>query len=111
MLGAPFSGHLMQSIAFQVVLNCPIETVFAIYTDSERWRYRNLFGEIRWAKGNPWEEGSRQRIETTVPLRKTVDQVVQGVVPNEKVTYLSHVHGLTCETRITFVPITEQNSV
>ena len=61
-------------------------------------------------KGNPWEEGSRLSIETRVPLRTTVDQVVQHFVPNEKVSYLSHVLGLTCETRITFVRVSGQQT-
>ena len=45
----------MQSFDFQIVLNCPLETVFAIYLDTERWCNRNLFGEIRWVQGKPWE--------------------------------------------------------
>lgn len=92
----------MQSFEFQVVLNCPLETVFAIYTDIERWRNRNLFGDIRWSQGNPWAEGSRLRIETRTPIRSVVDQVVQEFVPLDRVVYLSHVFGITCETRINF---------
>lgn len=94
----------MQSFDFQVVLNCPLETVFAIYADIERWRNRNLFGDIRWAQGQPWEEGSRLRIETRIPIRSAVDQVVQEFVPRERVVYLSHVFGITCETRVNFTP-------
>jgi len=54
----------MQSFDFQVVLNCPLETVFSIYSDVDRGRNRNLFGDLRWVQGKPWEEGSRLRIET-----------------------------------------------
>ena len=50
------------------------QEVFAIYTDIERWQNRSLFGEIRWVHGKPWEEGSRLRIETRVPVRSTVDR-------------------------------------
>lgn len=74
----------MHSFDFQVVLNCPLELTFTIYLDIDRWRNRNLFGEIQWAKGNPWEEGSRLRIETRVPMRTTVDQVVQHFAANER---------------------------
>src|SRR5580700_11566332 len=95
----------MQSFDFQVVLDCPIEMVFAIYTDVERWCNRNLFGEIRWVQGEPWKEGSRLRIETRSPIRTSIDQVVQHFTPNESVSYLSHVLGITCETRITFTPV------
>jgi hypothetical protein len=100
----------MESFDFQIVLNCPLETVFSIYVDTERWRNRNLFGEIRWVQGNPWEEGSRLRIETRTPIRSTVDQVVQHFTPNESVSYLSHVIGITCETRVTFAPISDRQT-
>ena len=95
----------MQSFDFQVVLNCPLETVFAIYVDVDRWRNRSLFGDIRWVQGKPWEEGSRLRIETTKPIRSNVDQVVLTIIPQQKVVYLSHVFGITCETRVTFIPV------
>jgi hypothetical protein len=95
----------MQSFDFQIVLQCPLETVFSIYVDIDRWRNRNLFGDIRWVQGKPWEEGSRLRIETRVPVRSTVDQVVQHCSPNESVSYLSHVFGMTCETRVTFTRV------
>ncbi|HYM77491.1 MAG TPA: hypothetical protein VE377_16075 [Candidatus Dormibacteraeota bacterium] len=97
----------MQSFDFQVVVNCPLKLVFAIYTDIDRWCHRDLFGDIRWVKGKPWEEGSRLRIETRVPIRSTVDQVVQHFTANESVSYLSHVLGITCETRVKFVPVSD----
>lgn len=100
----------MQSFDFQIVLNCPLELAFAVYTDIDRWRNRNLFGDIQWAKGQPWEEGSRLRIETLTPLRTTVDQVVQEFVPKERVVYLSHVWGMTCETRVKFVRVSEEQT-
>ncbi len=100
----------MQSFDFQIVLNCPLETVFAIYVDTERWCNRNLFGEIRWVQGKPWEEGSRLRIETTSPIRTSIDQVVQHFKANESVSYLSHVLAITCETRVTFTPVSSSRT-
>lgn len=100
----------MQSFEFEIVLNCPLALVFPIYTDIERWCNRNVFGEIRWVKGRPWEEGSRLRIETRVPIRSTVDQVVQHFSPNESVSYLSHVFGINCETRVTFRKVSEEQT-
>jgi len=95
----------MQSFDFQIVLNCPLDTVFSIYVDVDRWRNRNVFGEIRWVQGKPWEEGSRLRIETLKPIRANVDQVVQHFAPKESVSYLSHVFGISCETRVIFTPV------
>ena len=90
----------MQFFGFQIVINCALAEVFAIYTDIERWRNRSVFGDIRWVQGTPWEEGSRLRIETRVPVPSVVDQVVQHFEANRSVSYLSHVFGITCETRV-----------
>lgn len=92
----------MQFFEFEVGVHCPLPIVFAIYVDIERWKNRSIFGEIRWVKGTPWREGSRLSIETRVPFRSTVDQVVQNFTANDSVSYLSHVLGLTTETWITF---------
>lgn len=100
----------MHSFDFQLVLNCPLATVFALYVDTDRWCNRNMFGEIRWVQGVPWEPGSRLCIEVRHPIHTTVDQVVQRFEPNESVTYLSHVIGITCETRVNFVPASPQQT-
>jgi len=93
----------MQSFEFEVVVHCPLELAFAIYSDVERWRNRSVFGDIRWVKGQPWEEGSRLSVQTRTPFPTTVDQVVQHYSSNESVSYLSHVLGITVETRVTFI--------
>ena len=75
--GFLFIAGTMQSFDFQIVLDCPLDTVFSIYVDVDRWRNRSLFGDIRWVHGKPWEEGSRLRIEALKPIRADIDQVVQ----------------------------------
>lgn len=92
----------MQSFEFQVVVNAPIEKVFALYADIEWWRNRSIFADIRWTQGQPWAEGSRLRIESRKPIRASVDQVVLEFRPRESVVYISHVLGMTCESRIRF---------
>jgi hypothetical protein len=88
-----------------------LDTVLSVYTDIERWQNRNIFGEIRWVQGKPWEEGSRLRIETLTPVKTSIDQVVQHFTPGESVSYLSHVLGLTCETRVTFLAVSPQRTL
>jgi|SRR5579864_257494 len=92
----------MQFFEFEVGVRCPLAIVFAIYVDTDRWKNRSIFGDIRWVKGSPWQEGSRLTIETRVPFRSKVDQVVQHFTANESVSYLSHVLGITTEAWVTF---------
>ncbi len=101
----------MQSFEFQVVILCPLEMVFAIYVDTDRWCNRSIFGEIRWTQGNAWEQGSRLRVETTTPIRSVVDQVVLEFERNRSVSYISHVYGITCHTRVSFAAIAGGTSV
>lgn len=93
----------MQSFEFEVAVRASLELTFSIYVDIERWRNRSVFGDIRWVKGAPWQEGSRLHVETRKPLPSSVDQVVQGFLANSMVRYLSHVMGMTTETEVTFV--------
>lgn len=101
----------MQSFEFEVAVRAPLELTFSIYTDIERWRNRSVFGDIRWAKGAPWEEGSRLEVETRSPFPSKVDQVVQHFSANESVGYLSHVFGITTETQVTFVRVSEMETL
>jgi hypothetical protein len=101
----------MESFEFEVAIECRLELVFAIYIDLARWRNRSIFGDIRWVKGTPWEEGSRLLVETRVPFHNKVDQVVLHCTANDSVSYLSHALGITTETRITFRRISEGQTV
>jgi hypothetical protein len=97
----------MHSFEFQVVLNSPLEMVFALYVDTERWANRNQLGDIRWVHGEPWAKGSRLRVETLAPISVSVDQIVRHFEPHRSVVYSSQLLGVTCETRVTFTPVSE----
>lgn len=94
----------MRSFEFQVVIHAPLEKVFSVYTDTDRWQNRNIFGEIRWVQGEPWTLGSRLSIEVLRPIRAVVDQVLTQFELNRRVAYISHVYGITCQTQVSFVP-------
>ncbi|HUO13467.1 MAG TPA: SRPBCC family protein [Verrucomicrobiae bacterium] len=102
----------MRSFDFQVLIQCPLEKVFSIYIDIDRWANRSILGEIRWVQGVPWEEQSRLQVETLAPIRSRIDQVVLHFERNHSVAYISHVFGMTCETQVMFTPIAaEQTAV
>jgi hypothetical protein len=100
----------MSTLDFNVVVNCPVETVFAIYTDIGRWRDRGIFGEIRWAHGDPWEEGSRLSLRTRILLPTTFEQTLNHFERNHYVGFSSQLYGVTCETRVAFSPVGDDQS-
>ena len=101
----------MQSFAFEIEIRCPLESVFAIYRDIDRWRNSSIFGDIRWSRGRAWEEGSRLDIEIRIPFPGRVDQVVQHFAENHSVSYLSHALGITTETRVNFLRISDTQTL
>ncbi len=101
----------MHSVEFQVVVDCAVERIFSIYSDLDWWRHRKMFSDIRWMQGEPWKEGSRMRIETRTPIRTAIDQVVLEFQPNQSVVYISHVLGITSESRIQFIPVSAIRTV
>ncbi len=100
----------MHSLEFQFVLNSPLETVFAVYVDIERWANRNQLGDIRWIQGEPWAKGSRLRIETLTPICISVDQVVQHFEPPHSIVYASQMLGVTCETSVRFTQASKKQT-
>ncbi len=101
----------MQSFEFQVVVNSPLEKVFALYMDIEWWRNRSIFADIQWTRGEPWAEGSRLHIVSRKPIRASIDQVVLEFRPRESVMFISHVLGMTCESRIQFAAVSAEQTV
>ena len=93
----------MQSFEFQVAVEAPLSTIFSLYSNLEWWRSRSIFSDVRWVQGEPWEEGSRMRLESRTPVKATVDHVILEFNRGESAVYLSHVLGITCETRVKFI--------
>jgi uncharacterized membrane protein len=91
----------MQSLEIRVVVDRPLAVVFAVYTQADTWRWCSYLREVRWVRGNPWEEESRLQIKIDGPAA-TVDQVLIRFEPNRRVDFLSHFGGITLQTRVVF---------
>ena len=86
---------------FRALVNCPLQTVFAVYTDTDAWYRCTSVREVKWV-GRPWEQGSRMRVTSQTMISQTMDQVLLHFEPERRLTYLSHFFGITLETRLSF---------
>ena len=93
-----------------VTVDRPLAAVFAVYTDTDKWRWCSYILDARWVRGEPWVEESRIRIHTDGAIGSTVDQVLTAYEPNRRVDYISHFSGITLETRVTFRPLSDQQT-
>jgi len=93
---------MSRTIRHSVNSSCPVEHAFAVYVDWNRWRNRGVFGQLRWAAGEPWTVGSRMEIELTYPQPTRVQEVVVAFKANEHVGLISHALGITVEHNVYF---------
>ena len=91
---------------FRFLLNCPLPTVFAVYTDIETWVRCTSVKEVQWI-GRPWEQGSRMRVTSETMIRQTMDQLLLHFEPQRRIAYLSHFFGITLETRLGFRAVSD----
>lgn len=99
-----------QSYEVAFALRSPVATVFSTYIDTDRWRHRGFANDVRWVQGNPWEEGSRIRVEISDPLPAVVEHVLLHYERNRELIYTSHVFGATLNTRLLFTATSEDET-
>ena len=99
----------MPSAEIRVTVNRPLATVFAVYTQSDTWRWCSYIRNVRWVRGRPWEEESRLQIELDGAVG-TVDQVLMHFEPNRRADFLSHFGGVTLETSVNFHSVSDHET-
>jgi hypothetical protein len=90
-----------------------IETVaspslaWQIFSNWWLWpKFSDIYGEIRWVEGEPWEPGSRLRIEVVRPVRISVEHLIKSCVPEKRVSWIDRGIGTTIEQWVYFEPLT-----
>jgi len=96
----------MEVLEIEVNIDCPLSEVFAIYTQADLFRWSDL-RSARWTQGQPWEVGSRARIEPTNAYGVVIDQVLIAYEVNRLVGFISHFGGITMQTETQFRQLSE----
>ncbi|MGC2697892.1 MAG: hypothetical protein WA738_19050 [Candidatus Angelobacter sp.] len=77
--------------------------VWKTFSEYRFWpAFADIYGNIHWTKGKPWQVGSRLRIEIVRPVKTTVDHVITVCTPAEQVAWIDHTLGNTMEQWVTF---------
>ena len=84
--------------------NADCALAWRIFADCARWhRFSDGYRSIEW-RGEPWEPGSRLRIELVRPVVATQDRVITLCTPPRCVAWINHVLGYTMEQWVLFDP-------
>ena len=93
----------MQRFQYSVQTKASPRLAWDIFSNIRRWHtFSNVYGELRWREGEPWQPGSRLRIEILQPIRAMVDHVITHCVPAQKVGWIDHGLGITMEQWVEF---------
>jgi hypothetical protein len=91
---------------YSVTTTAPPQLAWEVFSDWKLWpQFSEAYREIRWTKGEPWQEGSRLSIKASMPVGVTLDHVITMCIPGEKVAWIDHALGTTMEQWVFFKPV------
>jgi hypothetical protein len=95
-------------LEYSVITKADQELVWKVFSDWHRWHeFSDIYRDIRWTKGQPWQTGSRMKIEIGRPVRTTVDHVIIACSPCKHVAWIDHTMGNTMEQWVLFEKMPE----
>ena len=90
---------------YSVTTRATPQEAWLVFSNWELWpQFSELYSDIRWTKGEPWQEGSRLSIKAIPLVGVTLDHVILLCVPGEKVAWIDHALGTTMEQWVFFEP-------
>lgn len=93
----------IERLEFSVSTKASREIAWRVFSDWTLWpQFSDFYHEIRWTRGEPWQEGSRLSITTAKPIRVTLDHVITACEPPERVAWIDHAIGVTLEQWVFF---------
>lgn len=93
----------MSRFEYSVTTKASPALAWFVFSDWHRWNsFANVYGEIRWRDGNPWEPGSRLQIEILRPVNAVIEHVITTCVPGKKVGWIDHAIGVALAQWVTF---------
>jgi len=93
---------------YSVTTTADCSLAWHVFSDWTLWpKFSELYAEIHWSKGEPWQEGSRLSIRTTASIGVTLDHVILKCVPGQSIGWIDHAIGITMEQWVFFTPLPE----
>jgi len=68
---------------------------WGVFSNWRRWNeFANIYGQVEWREGRPWEAGSRLEIEVLEPVRAVISHVITNCQPAHRVGWIDHSLGV-----------------
>jgi hypothetical protein len=74
-----------------------------IYSNwNDWWKFANIYGEMNWTEGKPWQVGSRMKIEILRPVQTVVDHLIICCEPARELGWIDRALGMTMSQWVEF---------
>jgi len=88
---------------YHVVTRASARDAWDVFTDWNRWKsFANIYGEMQWTEGAPWNIGSRMEIEVVRPVEVVIDHQIIACEPAREVGWLDRALGITIAQWVEF---------
>lgn len=95
----------MEGFDYSVITMATPELAWSIFSDWRLWpRFSELYTDIHWTKGEPWQPGSCLSITASGPIEVTIEHVITTCVPADQVAWIDRALGTTLEQWVLFKP-------
>jgi hypothetical protein len=95
----------LERLEYSIITKADRCLTWKVFSDWRKWhKFSDIYKDIRWIKGQPWQAGSRMKIEIQRPLHTTVDHVIISCSPPKHVAWIDHTMGNTMEQWVLFEP-------
>jgi hypothetical protein len=93
----------MVHFQYSISTKASLKLAWKIFSDWRSWNhFANVYGEVRWREGKPWEPGSRMEIELLHPVNAVVEHVITSCTPEKRVGWIDHAVGVALGQWVTF---------
>jgi len=93
----------MVRFEYKITTTASPKLAWRTFSDWRLWnQFADVYGEIRWREGKPWNPGSRMSIELLQPVNTVVEHVITSCTPEKRVGWIDHALGVALGQWVTF---------
>jgi hypothetical protein len=102
------NSPLLNYISYAIETKASPDVAWEVFADWKNWRqFSDHYGTLEWVAGQPWEKGSRLRIEMLQPVHFHVEHLIIVSVPGKRVSWVDHALGMQLEQWVYFEPLND----
>jgi hypothetical protein len=93
----------MYQFRYSVTTKADRSRAWEIYTDPENWRsFANIYGSMKWTKGEPWQAGSKLEIQILRPVEVVIEHTIVVCNPGKMIGWIDRALGITISQWVNF---------